>query len=101
MVEIEQTIMSLIVFGGNAKSDAMLAIEAAKMGDFEKADKQVQLAESALLEAHRSQTALIQGEARGERTEVSLLLIHAQDHLMNAITFKDLAKEIVELYRVK
>ncbi|EAE3188879.1 PTS lactose/cellobiose transporter subunit IIA, partial [Listeria monocytogenes] len=26
---------------------------------------------------------------------------HAQDHLMNAITFKDLAKEIVDLYRSK
>ncbi|HDL0216555.1 TPA: PTS lactose/cellobiose transporter subunit IIA, partial [Listeria monocytogenes] len=24
-----------------------------------------------------------------------------QDHLMNAITFKDLAKEIVDLYRSK
>ncbi|STY42998.1 Lactose-specific phosphotransferase enzyme IIA component [Listeria grayi] len=59
------------------------------------------MADDALLEAHHSQTALIQGEARGDRTEVSLLLVHAQDHLMNAITFKDLAKEIVELYRAK
>ncbi|ENA0413451.1 PTS lactose/cellobiose transporter subunit IIA, partial [Listeria monocytogenes] len=40
-------------------------------------------------------------EARGEKAEVSLLLVHAQDHLMNAITFKDLAKEIVDLYRSK
>ncbi|EAG9877164.1 PTS lactose/cellobiose transporter subunit IIA, partial [Listeria monocytogenes] len=55
----------------------------------------------ALLEAHHSQTSLIQGEARGEKAEVSLLLVHAQDHLMNAITFKDLAKEIVDLYRSK
>lgn len=29
-MELEQTIMGLIVFGGNAKSDAMLAIDAAK-----------------------------------------------------------------------
>lgn len=98
---LEQTIMGLIIFGGNAKSDAMLAIDAAKKGDFAKADEQIKLAEEALLEAHHSQTALIQGEARGEKTEVSLLLVHAQDHLMNAITFKDLAKEIVELYRTK
>lgn len=31
-MELEQTIMQLIVHGGNAKSDAMLAIEAAKKG---------------------------------------------------------------------
>ncbi|EHW1543653.1 TPA: PTS lactose/cellobiose transporter subunit IIA [Listeria monocytogenes] len=93
-MDLEQTIMSLIVFGGNAKSDAMLAIDSAKKGDFAQA-------EQALLEAHHSQTKLIQGEARGEKTEVSLLLVHAQDHLMNAITFKDLAKEIVDLYKNK
>ncbi|EUJ18385.1 PTS lactose/cellobiose transporter subunit IIA [Listeria aquatica] len=98
---LEQTIMGLIVNGGNAKSNAMLAIQAAKEGNFEEADKYLEEADKALLEAHHSQTALIQGEARGEKTPVSLLLVHAQDHLMNGITFKDLAKEIVELYRVR
>ncbi|KEU48533.1 PTS lactose/cellobiose transporter subunit IIA [Listeria monocytogenes] len=100
-MDLEQTNMSLIVFGGNAKSDAMLAIDSAKKGDFAQADEQIAQAEQALLEAHHSQTKLIQGEARGEKTEVSLLLVHAQDHLMNAITFKDLAKEIVDLYKNK
>lgn len=78
-MDLEQTIMSLIVFGGNAKSDAMLAIDSAKKGDFAQADEQIAQAEQALLEAHHSQTKLIQGEARGEKTEVSLLLVHAQD----------------------
>lgn len=59
--------MSLIVFGGNAKSDAMLAIDSAKKGDFAQADEQIAQAEQALLEAHHSQTKLIQGEARGEK----------------------------------
>lgn len=67
-MELEQTIMQLIVHGGNAKSDAMLAIEAAKKGDFDVADEQIKNAEAALLEAHHSQTSLIQGEARGEKS---------------------------------
>ena len=33
-----ETIMGLIINGGNAKSDAMEAIQAAKKGDFELAD---------------------------------------------------------------
>jgi len=49
--------------------------------------------------AHRFQTDLIQGEARGEKVEIRLILIHAQDHLMNAMTVIDLAKEIIELYK--
>lgn len=28
-------------------------------------------------------------------------MVHAQDHIMNAITFRDLAGEIVDLYRDK
>lgn len=30
--------------------------------------------------------------------EFSLLLVHAQDHLMTTLTVKDLAIEIIELY---
>jgi len=44
------------------------------------------------------QTNLIHNEANGNKAEVSLLLVHAQDHLMNAITIKDMAKEFVDLY---
>ena len=33
-----EAIMGLIMYGGNAKSDAMEAIAAAKSGDFELAD---------------------------------------------------------------
>lgn len=35
----------------------------------------------------------------GEKVELSLLFVHAQDHLMNAITIKELASEFVDLYR--
>ncbi|MEB2462949.1 PTS lactose/cellobiose transporter subunit IIA, partial [Listeria monocytogenes] len=92
-MDLEQTIMSLIVFGGNAKSDAMLAIDSAKKGDFAQADEQIAQAEQALLEAHHSQTKLIQGEARGEKTEVSLLLVHAQHPVNQAISLQNLSQE--------
>ena len=36
-----EAIMGLIMYGGNAKSDAMEAIAAAKSGDFELADKKI------------------------------------------------------------
>ena len=34
----------------------------------------------------------------GDAVELSLLMVHGQDHLMTSIAFKDLAKEIVEVY---
>jgi PTS system cellobiose-specific IIA component len=98
MIQTEENIFQLILHAGNGKSSAMEAIQAAKAGNYEEAREKLNQAGSELNEAHHIQTSLIQGEIRGEKTEISLLMIHAQDHLMNAITVKDLATEFVELY---
>lgn len=98
MMTLEEQIMQIILFSGNAKSSAMEAIHAAKENNDELAQECIEKAKEELVQAHRVQTSLIQGEIRGEKTEISLLLIHAQDHLMNSITFKDLAIEFVDLY---
>lgn len=95
---MEIIIMELIVNSGNARSRAMEAIRAAKNGEFEKAKEKLTECEEDLGKAHNVQTSLIQNEANGDKAEVSLLLVHAQDHLMNAITIKDMAKEFVDMY---
>ncbi|MBH0332962.1 PTS cellobiose transporter subunit IIA [Brevibacillus brevis] len=91
-------IFQLILHGGNARSLAMEAIALAKNRDLPGAEDALKRAGEELGRAHQNQTALIQKEIAGEKTEISMLLIHAQDHLMNAITVKDLATEFVELY---
>lgn len=94
-----EAIMGLIVNAGNAKSDAMEAIQAAKNGEFEEADEKLKAAEVALVEAHHAQTKLLTAEANGEALTITLLTIHSQDHLMTSITFNDLAKEVIDVYR--
>ncbi len=94
-----EAIMGLIMYGGNAKSDAMEAIAAAKKGDFELADQKLKDADASLSQAHESQTGMLTKEAQGEHMNVTLLAVHSQDHLMTAIAFKDLATEIIDLYR--
>ncbi|KAF1301848.1 PTS lactose/cellobiose transporter subunit IIA [Enterococcus sp. JM9B] len=94
-----EAIMGLIMYGGNAKSDAMEAIQAAKAGNFEEAEEKIKDAEKSLVEAHHSQTNMLTQEAQGNHMEVTLLTVHSQDHLMTAIAFTDLAKEIIDLYR--
>lgn len=98
MENLEEIVFQIILYGGNGKSSSMEAIAAAKQGDFVEAREKLKEAGEELNKAHHFQTSLIQGEIRGEKTETSLLMIHAQDHLMNAITMKDLATEIVDLY---
>lgn len=99
-MDLEQTIMSLIVFGGNAKSDAMLAIDSAKKGILLK-----QTNKSPKQNKHYLKRIILKQNLykvkHVAKNRSFLLLVHAQDHLMNAITFKDLAKEIVDLYKNK
>ncbi|MFV0558099.1 MAG: PTS lactose/cellobiose transporter subunit IIA [Enterococcus sp.] len=94
-----EAIMGLIIFSGNAKSDAMEAIQAAKEGQFELAAEKMTAAEKSLVEAHHAQTGLLTEEAKGNRMEVTLLTVHSQDHLMTSIAFCDLAKEVIALHQ--
>ncbi|QVI34701.1 PTS cellobiose transporter subunit IIA [Lacticaseibacillus chiayiensis] len=94
-----ETVMGLIMNGGNAKSSAFEAIHAAKAGDFKLADEKLKESDQFLTEAHNVQSGLLTAEAQGEHTKVTLLMVHSQDHLMNAITFRDLAGEMVALYK--
>ncbi len=97
--QLLEMVMELIMHGGDAKSSAMEAIHAAKQGDFDEATNKLADSEDAIDKAHKSQTKLLTKEASGDTIELSLLMIHGQDHLMTAVTMKDLASEIIDVYR--
>ena len=86
------------MYGGEAKSNAFEAIQKANKGLFEEAREKLKAADAALILAHKSQTEMLTQEAQGEKIEFSLLMVHAQDHLMTSLTFIDLAKEVVDIH---
>lgn len=96
-MENQEIVMGIIIHGGNARSCAMRAMAAAQHMKFDEAQQLVGEANEELNKAHRIQTDLIQAESRGEKSELSLLMVHAQDHLMNAMTVRDLTLEIIAL----
>ncbi|MDO4432233.1 MAG: PTS lactose/cellobiose transporter subunit IIA [Aerococcaceae bacterium] len=91
--------MALIIHSGNAKSLAMEALQHAKKKDFAEAEEKLYQASSEITLAHKEQTKLLTKEASGEISQFSLLIVHSQDHLMTAMTFIDLVKEIIDIYR--
>lgn len=100
-MEMETIIMELVVNSGEARNKAMEAIEAAEHGDFETAAEKMQACSQTLEKAHEFQTKLLSDEAGGESTTpVSLILIHGQDHLMNAMTVRDLACHMISMCRI-
>ncbi|HAJ70134.1 MAG TPA: PTS cellobiose transporter subunit IIA [Alkalibacterium sp.] len=99
--KMNEIAFQIILFAGNGKSSAMEAIQAAKDGDFKEADAKLKEAGEELSKAHSVQTELLQEEAKGEGKGVSVILVHSQDHLMTAMTLRDLAIEIIELHRLR
>lgn len=98
-MENMEVVMGIIMNAGDAKSSAMEAIQAAKTSDFDTAEERLKHANEALVGAHKTQTEMLTKAAQGEEVKVDIYMVHAQDHLMTAIAFKDLAVEFVELYK--
>lgn len=76
----------------------MESISLAKTGAIAAARAKCRESSEALSAAHKFQTELICQEAEGATGIVSLLIVHAQDHLMNALTIRDMANEFIDLY---
>lgn len=98
-MNIEEIAMELVGNAGESRSLAFEALNAAKKGDYEEAEKKLQESKEKILRAHHIQTELICKEADGEKVELGLIMVHAQDHLMTAILARDLITEMIEVYK--
>ena len=65
-----------------------------------KAEELLKMASKELNEAHQVQTDLLVNEAKGEKVNLSVIFVHAQDHLSMAIFAKDMAVEYVEGFKL-
>lgn len=99
--EMEFICFQLIANSGAAKSSFVEAIQFAKKGKLKEAKEKVGEAESAFVEAHKIHSELIQKEAGGEKTEFSLLFMHAEDQMASTEIVQLLSQELIELYRDK
>ncbi|QUB95334.1 PTS lactose/cellobiose transporter subunit IIA [Leptotrichia sp. oral taxon 218] len=91
----------IVAFAGDARSKLLEALKKARNNEFEMARTLVKQAEECLVEAHNSQTKMIQQEAGGENIEIGFIAVHAQDHLMTTILLKDIIEDFIELYQRK
>ncbi|EMN3919720.1 TPA: PTS N,N'-diacetylchitobiose transporter subunit IIA [Citrobacter amalonaticus] len=95
---LEEVVMGLIINSGQARSLAYAALKQAKQGDFDAAKTMMEQSRMALNEAHLVQTKLIEGDQGEGKMKVSLVLVHAQDHLMTSMLARELVAELIELH---
>ncbi len=97
----EMISFGIIANAGDARSFAFAALEEAKVGNFEEAEKLLKKSDEAATLAHKAQTELLFKEAQGDKTPVDVLLVHAQDHLMTSMLAVELIREMINLYKKK
>lgn len=96
--DLQMISFSIITHAGNARSNCMEALQMGRNGQFDEAFEKIKSADEEFVKAHNKQTTLLHEEAQGETHDVSIILIHAQDHLMTAMTVKEMAMEMIEIY---
>lgn len=98
-MNMTDTAMALIAQAGDSRSYSMEAIDLAKQGKFTEADASLKKAADGMVAAHETQTDLLRSEMSGNGEPVSLLMVHAQDHLNLALIMRDVAEEFITLHQ--
>ena len=74
-------------------------LDAAREGDFEKAEQLHKDASDALIGAHDTQTKLLSQEAGGGEMEMTFIMAHAQDTLMTTMILEKQARFTIDAYK--
>ena len=82
---------------GTANAFYIGAVSEAKKGNTEEVRKLLQKGESCYRDSHRVHSELIMKMAGGENVEIDMILIHAEDQLMNAEVIKLMAEQVIDL----
>ncbi len=91
--------MEIIASGGEGKSLAMLSIQQARAGKYEEAEQSLKQAKAAIVKAHKTHSELLFYDAEHNDLQVTMFAVHAADHLTAADIIKELAEEIIYLYK--
>lgn len=98
-MDMESTVMELIINAGESRSMAMQALRAAKQGEWQEVDCLLQGAADAAKRAHDVQTMLIGMDEGCGKVPVNLILVHAQDHIMTSMLAREMIAELIEVQR--
>jgi cellobiose PTS system EIIA component len=98
-MDLESTVMELIINAGESKSCAMQALAYAKQGKWDQVNNQLKQASEASKRAHMVQTELIGLDEGTGKVPVNLIMVHAQDHIMTAMLARELIEELIAIHR--
>lgn len=97
--ELQVVAFEIILHSGSARTSVHEAFADMREGHYNEAVEKLEVANADLLEAHHAQTNLLQEYASGTDIKIEIIMVHAQDHLMTTMTLREVALEMLNLYR--
>ena len=96
--------VQMISTAGMARAKYMEAVRAAKAQNFEKVPELMEIGDECFGKAHELHSEFLASgsadfTACGVGAEINLILVHAEDQMMCAETFRMMAAELVDVYR--
>ncbi len=97
--DLERIVFSIVSYSGEAKGYAYEGLRLSEDGDFDGALSMMEKCNESVLKAHEVQTELIRKEICGEKMTVSMIMVHAQDHLMTTLSERELIQKMIKQNR--
>ena len=95
--KFELACFQIITYVGTARTHFINAIQCAKEGKYDEAAELIKQGDEAF--SHNVHADLVAMDANGEISNGYMLLMHAEDQLMSAESFRTLADEFIALYK--
>ena len=97
--ELSTTCFEIITYVGTARSCFINAIQCGKQNDFTQAESLIKQGDEVFVQGHNAHADQLTKEANGELGSIGLLMLHAEDQLMSAESFRIIAEEFIDLYK--
>lgn len=97
--KFEMACFQIITYVGTARTHFINAIQCAKEGKYDEAEELIRQGDEAFALGHNGHADLLAMDANGEIADGYMLLMHAEDQLMSAESFRILADEFIAVYK--
>ncbi len=98
--KLQSIAFEVITLASEAMDFCFKSLNAAKDGNTQKSESLMAQYDEVISKAHKAQMSLITSEAKGIEMPYSIIMVHAQDHLMQAIFIQRVVKELIEVHEI-
>lgn len=98
--KLTEVAFEMIANVGTARGLYIEAIQEAKKGEYEKAEKLIEEGKQVFVEGHHAHSDVLAMQASGVKIPMNIFLMHAEDQMLTAESFEIMAKELIAVYRL-